>query len=141
MKVKCLQIPLHLVTSIRLRIDGLNMYIPALILLETNSVGFSTKLQMRPCSPYTTTPYLEGSSTRVTYSTPNHNHCFRIIKKNAQISFSYYLNNYRLNELLLKSLFHLDKHLMNKYHHNCAQFYTVFMNFIMKLLLIPLLIK
>ena len=48
---------------------GLKMYIPALILLETNSVGFSTKLSILPVTELnTTTPYFEGSSTFVTYN-------------------------------------------------------------------------
>ena len=56
-------------TSILLRIEGLKMYIPALILFETKTLGFSTKRWMRPVSSlYTTTPYLEGSSTLVTWA-------------------------------------------------------------------------
>lgn len=40
---------------------------PALILLDTNTCGFSTNRWMRPVSAsHTTTPYLEGSSTFVT---------------------------------------------------------------------------
>ena len=52
--------------------EGLKMYIPALILFDTNSVGFSTNLSIFPvaCS-YTTTPYLDGSSTFVTYKVRN----------------------------------------------------------------------
>ena len=55
------------------------MYIPALILLDTNSFGFSTNLSIFPLfASYITTPYLEGSSTLVTcvkysiMSTNNH---------------------------------------------------------------------
>lgn len=55
------------VTWILLSMLGLKMYIPALILLDTNTWGFSTKRCIRPLSAsYTTTPYLDGSSTRVT---------------------------------------------------------------------------
>ena len=55
-------------TSILSRTEGLSMYIPALILLDTYSYGFSTNLWIRPFSgSYTTIPYLEGSSTFVTW--------------------------------------------------------------------------
>lgn len=48
--------------------EGEKMYIPALILLETNSGGFSTNLSIAPVfESKTTTPYLLGSSTLVTF--------------------------------------------------------------------------
>lgn len=47
--------------------DGEKMYMPALILFDTNSGGFSTNLSIIPVFwSYTTTPYLLGSSTFVT---------------------------------------------------------------------------
>ena len=56
-------------TCILLRMEGLKMYMPALILLDTNTFGFSTNLLIIPVSSlYTTTPYLDGSFTRVTYT-------------------------------------------------------------------------
>uniref|UniRef100_A0AAG5CZY0 Uncharacterized protein n=1 Tax=Anopheles atroparvus TaxID=41427 RepID=A0AAG5CZY0_ANOAO len=58
-------------SSMRERTDGLSTYMPALILLLTNSCGFSMKLLMQPSSAYSTTPYLEGSSTRVTTIVPS----------------------------------------------------------------------
>ena len=55
-------------TCILLRTVGLKMYIPALILLETKIFGFSTNLSIwLLVGLYTTTPYLLGSSTLVTY--------------------------------------------------------------------------
>lgn len=55
-------------TWILLSMLGLKMYMPALILLETKTWGFSTKRCILPVSvSNTTTPYLEGSSTRVTF--------------------------------------------------------------------------
>ena len=48
------------------------MYIPALILFEINSFGFSTNLSiMDEPDLLTTTPYLEGSSTFVTAMVPS----------------------------------------------------------------------
>lgn len=61
-----------MLTGILSRIDVLNMYSPALILFDTNSWGFSTKLDICPVSGwYITTPYLDGSSTLVTYGWQN----------------------------------------------------------------------
>ena len=55
-------------SSMRSSMSGENMYIPALILFDTNSGGFSTNRSICPVSgEYTTTPYLEGSSTFVTW--------------------------------------------------------------------------
>lgn len=56
------------VTWILLSMLGLKMYMPALILLDTKTCGFSTKRSILPLSALnTTTPYFEGSSTRVTF--------------------------------------------------------------------------
>ena len=55
-------------TWMRCSTEGLRIYMPALILLDTNTCGFSTNRWMRPVSAsHTTTPYLEGSSTLVTW--------------------------------------------------------------------------
>lgn len=65
----CVCVCVHCHTWILLSMLGLKMYIPALILLETKTCGFSTKRWILPLSDSnTTTPYLEGSSTRVTYT-------------------------------------------------------------------------
>ena len=56
-----------LLTSILLSMEVLKMYMPALILFETKTFGFSTKRWICPVSSlYTTTPYFDGSSTLVT---------------------------------------------------------------------------
>ena len=59
--------PSLLLTSILLSMEVLKMYMPALILFETKTFGFSTKRWICPVpSLYTTTPYFDGSSTLVT---------------------------------------------------------------------------
>lgn len=62
-------------TWILLSMLGLKMYMPALILLETKTCGFSTKRWIFPLSASnTTTPYFDGSSTRVTFTHIKHLH-------------------------------------------------------------------
>ena len=75
-------------TSILSRMDGEKMYIPALILLETNSGGFSTNFSIAPdLGSYTTTPYLLGSSTFVTWNKTLGRVCFCGLTSNYVTNF------------------------------------------------------
>lgn len=59
-------------TLIRFKIPGEKTYNPALILLLTKTVGFSTNRSIEELSSLqTTTPYFEGSSTLVTIIVPS----------------------------------------------------------------------
>jgi len=73
------------------------MYIPALILFDTNSLGFSTKLLIFPLpSSYTTTPYLDGSSTFVTF---NEKINYILLKSSAWIFLFYtYLKHLNIKQ-------------------------------------------
>ncbi|KAG5517902.1 hypothetical protein PMAC_000357 [Pneumocystis sp. 'macacae'] len=83
--------------EMRCRMDVLKTYIPALILLLTNSTGFSTKRSISELEGFiTTTPYLEGSSTFVTTIVPSALNCVKLYSqmmselrtKKGELSFS-----------------------------------------------------